>query len=312
MLWQEIWEAMLVLAEGNSIDKLRIIVNNKDGFTPEQMLRVHGSLMLAVGKVSAFVPPDGTRAKIFESPDALPVYIGTFYDWKFHDELRPFFPDKDTLAHDVAQLPMKITETVIDEMMRKICAVKANACLLDHLTQRRNSKELRKLKQKKWLVYLQKNIKSICLLVGEKYGIPRTFFPTDEELLTIAFNEMDLTKNPQALDTERLAVLDQTMNVDLVILKRCLQVIVYTKPSSRWADSETIASANNAVGSRARENSVAGEIQQIVALSEVGHGTDADPIKSREVEAVADADPIKSREVEDNSHFVVNLHGFGD
>ena len=48
-----------------------------------------------------------------------------------------------------------------------------------------------------------------------------------------------------------------------VILKRCLQVIVYTKPSSRWADSETIASANNAVGSRARENSVAGEIQQI-------------------------------------------------
>merc|ERR1712112_261597 len=161
-------------------------------------------------------------------------------------------------------------------------------------------------------------------------------------------------KNPQALDTERLAVLDQTMNVDLVILKRCLQVIVYTKPSSRWADSETIASANNAVGSRARENSVAGEIQQIVALSEVGHGTDADPIKSseveavadadsielskvesvgdadpiksrevesvgdadpiksREVEAVADADPIKSREVEDNSHFVVNLRGFGD
>merc|ERR1712112_259657 len=106
-------------------------------------------------------------------------------------------------------------------------------------------------------------------------------------------------KNPQALDTERLAVLDQTMNVDLVILKRCLQVIVYTKPSSRWADSETIASANNAVGSRARENSVAGEIQQIdVALSEVGHGTDADPIKSREVEAVTDADPIKSREVE--------------
>merc|ERR1712112_14611 len=118
-------------------------------------------------------------------------------------------------------------------------------------------------------------------------------------------------KNPQALDTERLAVLDQTMNVDLGILKRCLQVIVYTKPSSRWADSETIASANNAVGSRARENSVAGEIQQIVALSEVGHGTDADPIKSREVEAVADADsielskvesvgadPIKSREVE--------------
>merc|ERR1712112_569439 len=105
-------------------------------------------------------------------------------------------------------------------------------------------------------------------------------------------------KNPQALDTERLAVLDRTMNVDLVILKRCLQVIVYTKPSSRWADSETIASANNAVGSRARENSVAGEIQQIVALSEVGHGTDADPIKSREVEAVADANPIKSREVE--------------
>merc|ERR1712114_39144 len=100
------------------------------------------------------------------------------------------------------------------------------------------------------------------------------------------------------MGTERLAVLDQTMNVDLVILKRCLQVIVYTKPSSRWADSETIASANNAVGSRARENSVAGEIQQIVALSEVGHGTDADPIKSREVEAVADADPIKSREVE--------------
>merc|ERR1712112_154631 len=104
-------------------------------------------------------------------------------------------------------------------------------------------------------------------------------------------------KNPQALDTERLAVLDQTMNVDLVILKRCLQVIVYTKPSSRWADSETIASANNAVGSRARENSVAGEIQQIVALSEVGHGTDADPIKSREVEAVADADSIKSSKV---------------
>merc|ERR1712112_608361 len=108
-------------------------------------------------------------------------------------------------------------------------------------------------------------------------------------------------KNPQALDTERLAVLDQTMNVDLGILKRCLQVIVYTKPSSRWADSETIASANNAVGSRARENSVAGEIQQIVALSEVGHGTDADPIKSSEVEAVTDADPIKSREVEDDA-----------
>merc|ERR1712112_642442 len=105
-------------------------------------------------------------------------------------------------------------------------------------------------------------------------------------------------KNPQALDTERLAVLDRTMNVDLVILKRCLQVIVYTKPSSRWADSETIASAHGAVGSRARENSVAGEIQQIVALSEVGHGTDADPIKSREVEAVADANSIKSSKVE--------------
>ena len=83
-------------------EKVRIVLNKADTVTVPNLLRVYGSLMWSLGKV-------------FDTPEACRVYIGSFWDKPVNEEqLKPVFDSQLTdLVSDIKRVPGKA-------MMRKL------------------------------------------------------------------------------------------------------------------------------------------------------------------------------------------------
>lgn len=103
-------------------DKVRCILNKADGVGREQLVRVYGSLLWSMGK-------------IFQTPEVARVYCGSFWDQPLmHDDFKDMFErDEELLVEELMNLPACAAARKVNEIVKRIRAIKVHLCILGHL-----------------------------------------------------------------------------------------------------------------------------------------------------------------------------------
>jgi len=100
-------------------DKIRCVLNKADSVTREQLVRVYGSLMWSMGK-------------IFDSPEVVRVYTGSFWNGALinSDFAKMFDKDEKLLVRELMDLPRCASERKVNQMVNRIRLVKVHVCIL--------------------------------------------------------------------------------------------------------------------------------------------------------------------------------------
>ncbi|KAL3796065.1 hypothetical protein ACHAW5_007848 [Stephanodiscus triporus] len=107
----------------HNVDKIRCVLNKADCVTREQLVRVYGSLLWSMGK-------------IFDSPEVVRVYLGSFWNGALinDDFKRMFDKDEKLLVRELVDLPRCAAERKVNQMVNRIRLVKVHVCLLGALS----------------------------------------------------------------------------------------------------------------------------------------------------------------------------------
>jgi GTPase SAR1 family protein len=103
-------------------DKIRCILNKADGVERQELVRVYGSLMWNMGK-------------LFNSPEVVRVYTGSYWDKPFcnRDFTDMFEEDERLLIRELINLPSTSTERKVNNLVKRIRLVKVHICILGYL-----------------------------------------------------------------------------------------------------------------------------------------------------------------------------------
>jgi len=188
-----------------SFQKVQILLNKADRMTTQQLMRVHGALMWALGK-------------IMETPEVARVYVGSFWDepLEAHELSGLFEQEKDDLYMQIQQLPRSATVTKINDLSRRARLVKAHALLLDHL---RNSMPAiwGQAQQQEELI---RRLPNFYHEVSAHYGVPLGDFP-DAEVMQAKLAMQDFTKFPR-VDKLKMEKLNSLLSNDIPALLRLI------------------------------------------------------------------------------------------
>mmetsp|Transcript_103596 Transcript_103596/g.322839 ORF Transcript_103596/g.322839 Transcript_103596/m.322839 type:complete len:464 (+) Transcript_103596:35-1426(+) len=186
-----------------SFQKVQILLNKADRMSTQQLMRVHGALMWALGK-------------IMETPEVARVYVGSFWDepLEAHELGSLFEREKDDLYSQIQHLPRSATISKINDLSRRARLVKSHALLLEHL---RNSMPSMWGQAQQWEELLRK-LQSVYLEVSQKHGVPLGDFPeTDSMRQKLAAT--DYSKLPR-IDKLKIDKLNTLLSNDIPSLLR--------------------------------------------------------------------------------------------
>uniref|UniRef100_A0A7S4SN74 Dynamin-type G domain-containing protein n=1 Tax=Alexandrium monilatum TaxID=311494 RepID=A0A7S4SN74_9DINO len=186
-----------------SFQKVQILLNKADRMNTQQLMRVHGALMWALGK-------------IMESPEVARVYVGSFWDepLEAHELAGLFEREKDDLYTQIQHLPRSATVQKINDLSRRARLVKSHALLLEHL---RNSMPSIFGQAQQWEDLLRR-LPSVYLEVSQKSGVPLGDFP-DSESMKQKLAMTDYSKLPR-LDQKKVEKLNVLLSNDIPSLLR--------------------------------------------------------------------------------------------
>uniref|UniRef100_A0A7S0BCJ9 Dynamin-type G domain-containing protein n=1 Tax=Pyrodinium bahamense TaxID=73915 RepID=A0A7S0BCJ9_9DINO len=186
-----------------SFQRVQILLNKADRMTTQQLMRVHGALMWALGK-------------IMETPEVARVYVGSFWDepLEAHELAGLFEREKDDLYTQIQHLPRSATVQKINDLSRRARLAKAHALLLDHL---RNSMPaiFGQAQQREELL---KMLPAHYLQVSSQYGVPLGDFP-EAEGMRAKLGMTDFTRLPR-VDKLKLEKLNSLLSNDIPALLR--------------------------------------------------------------------------------------------
>mmetsp|Transcript_51950 Transcript_51950/g.150933 ORF Transcript_51950/g.150933 Transcript_51950/m.150933 type:complete len:468 (+) Transcript_51950:85-1488(+) len=186
-----------------SFQKVQILLNKADRMTTQQLMRVHGALMWALGK-------------IMETPEVARVYVGSFWDepLEAHQLASLFEREKDDLYTQIQQLPRSATVQKINDLSRRARLVKSHSLLLEQL---RNSMPSMWGQAQQWEELLRK-LPAVYLEVSQSYGVPLGDFP-DAESMREKLAMTDCSKLPR-LDKIKMDKLNVLLSHDIPALLR--------------------------------------------------------------------------------------------
>lgn len=186
-----------------SFQKVQILLNKADRMSTQQLMRVHGALMWALGK-------------IMETPEVARVYMGSFWDepLEAHELQGLFEREKDDLYTQIQHLPRNATVGKINDLSRRARLVKSHALLLDHL---RNSMPSVFGQAQQWEELLRK-LASCYLEVSQRHGVPLGDFP-EAESMKQKLAMTDYTKLPR-IDKIKIDKLNILLSNDIPSLLR--------------------------------------------------------------------------------------------
>ena len=143
-------------------DKIRIVLNKSDQVTPQQLMRVYGALMWSLGKV-------------FETPEVVRVYIGSFWDRPFvNDECGAIFNSEMTdLLTDLKDLNRHAALRKLNDFIKRARAVKIQALVLSELSKKMPSMFGKERKKKE----LMEKLDTIFKQVQDEYEVSPGDFP---------------------------------------------------------------------------------------------------------------------------------------
>lgn len=107
-------------------EKVRVVLNKSDTVAPQQLLRVYGALMWSLGKV-------------FKNPEVCRVYVGSFNgDKSVRDDINPsgkelFEAEQADLMVDLFEIPKRSCDRKINELVKRVRALKVHLLILQHL-----------------------------------------------------------------------------------------------------------------------------------------------------------------------------------
>eukprot|EP01127_Copromyxa_protea_P005710 TRINITY_DN15575_c0_g1_i1.p1 TRINITY_DN15575_c0_g1~~TRINITY_DN15575_c0_g1_i1.p1 ORF type:complete len:531 (-),score=136.09 TRINITY_DN15575_c0_g1_i1:122-1678(-) len=108
-------------------DKVRVVFNKCDMVNTQQLMRVYGALMWALGKV-------------IRTPEVLRVYLGSFWDKPYaaqgKENEKLFEAETKDLLEDLLALPKNSAVRKINELVKRARLVRAHAYIISHLREK--------------------------------------------------------------------------------------------------------------------------------------------------------------------------------
>lgn len=149
------------------IQKVHIVLNKADRMTTQQLVRVHGALMWALGKV-------------IETPEVAKIYVGSFWDEPLqeHDLEELFEAEKSSLYAHIEKLPTSSTVQKLNDLSKRARMAKAHALVVDHLRNEMPSVWGQAEKQAELL----RALPSIYVHISRRHGVSLGDFPDLETM----------------------------------------------------------------------------------------------------------------------------------
>jgi len=180
-------------------DKIRCILNKADGVTREQLVRVYGSLLWSMGK-------------IFDSPEVVRVYTGSYWDEPLqHDDFQSMFEsDEWLLIHELINLPKSCIERKVNELVKRIRMIKVHVCILAYLKKQMPYWFRKKIAREN----LIQNLDKVFNAVQSEYKLSEGDMPDINEFAQCLMEVKDFSKF-KTIDKEILRTLDDMITCDI-------------------------------------------------------------------------------------------------
>eukprot|EP00928_Gymnodinium_smaydae_P064487 TRINITY_DN47801_c0_g1_i1.p1 TRINITY_DN47801_c0_g1~~TRINITY_DN47801_c0_g1_i1.p1 ORF type:complete len:414 (-),score=39.76 TRINITY_DN47801_c0_g1_i1:12-1253(-) len=191
-------------ATAKNVNKVNIILNKADQLPVQQLMRCYGALMWSLGRV-------------FSSPEAVRVYVGSFWDQPLRNEtFRDLFDrEQHDLYDDINNLPRSSSLRKINDFARRARDVKAHLVLEGHI---RSSKPWL-TDYSKWRNEVIESLPSMYQKLSDVRRIPIGDFPTlDRMQLKLAEMDLEQFKGLKSLDERQLGVIDDLLSEDIPAL----------------------------------------------------------------------------------------------
>lgn len=190
-------------ALSGSFMKVRILLNKADRMRTQQLMRVHGALMWALGKV-------------METPEVARVYVGSFWDEPLErNELCSLFEEeRDDLYLQIQQLPRSSAIQKMNDLSKRARLAKAHALLLEHLRASMPTMWGHAQHQEE----LIKKLPSVYTEVSREHNVPLGDFP-EAEAMQVKLAQQDFSKFSR-LDKAKMEKLEMLLSSDIPALLR--------------------------------------------------------------------------------------------
>jgi len=199
-----------ITALNSCTQRVQILLNKADRMTTQQLLRVHGALMWALGKV-------------VESPEVARVYMGSFWDEPLenHELADLFDAEQQDLYAQIEQLPRSSTVQKMNDLAKRARTARAHAFILEHLRNSMPSVWGMKEKQEE----LMRALPSIYVEVSRQRAVPLGDFP-DLEVMKTKLAECDFTKF-KSVDQFKMDKLESLLAKDIPSLLKMVPGEMY-------------------------------------------------------------------------------------
>ncbi|NXX37804.1 EHD2 protein, partial [Tricholaema leucomelas] len=187
-------------------DKVRVVLNKADMVETQQLMRVYGALMWALGKA-------------FDTPEVLRVFIGSFWAEPLlvADNRRLFELEEQDLFRDIQSLPRNAALRRINDLVKRARLVRVHAHILGHLRKEMPSVFGKDSKKKQLIASLPLVFAQIQL----QHRIPPGDFPDcarmQEQLLAHDFRRFPVLK------PRLLAALEELLSAGIAALMPLLR-----------------------------------------------------------------------------------------
>jgi len=184
-------------------DKIRCVLNKADGVGREQLVRVFGSLLWSMGK-------------IFQTPEVVRVYCGSFWDKELqHDDFKDMFKhDEELLFDELMNLPASAAARKVNEIVKRVRALRVHLCILGYL-KRQLPIFVGRTKAQANLI---ESLPSILSDIKKTFNLSDGDMP-DSDVLAGKLRASDFNSFPK-LDRKLLIELDNLILVDIPELMR--------------------------------------------------------------------------------------------
>jgi len=184
-------------------DKIRCVLNKADGVGREQLVRVFGSLLWSMGK-------------IFQTPEVVRVYCGSFWDKELqHDDFKDMFKhDEELLFDELMNLPASAAARKVNEIVKRVRALRVHLCILGYL-KRQLPIFVGRTKAQTNLI---DSLPSILSEIKTTFDLSDGDMP-DSDVLACKLRASDFKSFPK-LDRKLLTELDNLILVDIPELMR--------------------------------------------------------------------------------------------
>lgn len=143
-------------------EKIRVVLNKADMVSPQQLMRVYGALMWALGKV-------------IRTPEVVRVYIGSFWNQPLHftDNAKLFEAEQGDLLRDLRNLPSNSTVRKVNELVKRARHAKVHALIISSLKKEMPAVFGKSSKQDELIANMRKEFEKI----QRQYSLPMGDFP---------------------------------------------------------------------------------------------------------------------------------------